>query len=70
MSEMMVQITSLMVVYSIVCSGADQRKNQSFASLAFVRGIYRGPVNSPHKGPVTWENVSISSDDVIMYHYF
>ena len=24
-----------------------------FASLAFVRGIHRGRVNSPHKGPVT-----------------
>ena len=38
--------------YSIVCSGADQRKHQSSASLAFVRGIHRWPVNSPHKGPV------------------
>ena len=31
------QITSLMVVYSIVYSGADQRKHQNSASLAFVR---------------------------------
>ena len=29
------------------------KKHQSSASLAFVRGIHRGPVNSPHKGPVT-----------------
>ena len=35
-----------------VCSGADQRKHQSSASLAFVRGIHRLPVNSPHNGPV------------------
>ena len=35
------QITSLMVVYPIVYSGADQRKHQSSASLAFVRGIHR-----------------------------
>ena len=35
------QITSLMVVYSIVYSCADQRKHQSSASLAFVRGIHR-----------------------------
>ena len=42
-----------------VCSGADQRKHQSSASLAFVRGIHRWPVNSPHKGPVRGENVSI-----------
>ena len=34
-------------------SGADQRKHQSSGSLAFVRGIHRCPVNSPHKGPVT-----------------
>ena len=44
---------SLTIVYSTVYSGADQRKHQSSASLAFVRGIHRWPVNSPHKGPVT-----------------
>ena len=47
------QITSLMIVYSTVYSDADQRKHISFESLAFVRGIHRWPVNSPHKGPVT-----------------
>ena len=47
------QITSLMIVYSTVNSDADQRKQQSSASLAFVQGIHRGPVNSPHKWPVT-----------------
>ena len=36
------QTTSLTIVYSIVCSDADQRKHQSSASLAFVRGIHRG----------------------------
>ena len=35
------QITSLTIVYSIVYSDADQRKHQSSASLAFVRGIHR-----------------------------
>ena len=49
MGSMASQITSLAIVYSIVYSGADQRKHQSSASLAFVRGIHRGPVNSPHK---------------------
>ena len=53
------QITSLTIVYSTVYSDADQTKHQSSASLAFVRGIHRGPVNSPHKWPVTRENVSI-----------
>ena len=47
------QITSLTSVYSTVYSDADHRKHQSSASLAFVRGIHRGPVNSPHKWPVT-----------------
>ena len=47
------QITSLTIVYSTVYSGTDQIKVQSSASLAFVRGIHRWPVNSPHKGPVT-----------------
>ena len=35
------QINSLTVVYSVVYSGADQRKHQSSAALAFVRGIHR-----------------------------
>ena len=39
------------IVYSTVYSGADQRKYQTSASLTFVRGIHRWPVNSPHKGP-------------------
>ena len=47
------QITSLTIVYSTAYSGADQRKHQSPASLAFVRGIHRSPVNSPHREPVT-----------------
>ena len=33
------QITSLIIVYSAVYSDADQRKHQSSASLAFVRGF-------------------------------
>ena len=46
------QITGISIVGSTIYSGADQRKHQSFASLAFVRGIRRWPVVSPHKGPV------------------
>ena len=41
MGVMASQITSLTIVYSTVYSGADQRKHQSSASLAFVRGIHR-----------------------------
>ena len=58
------QITSLTVVYSIVHSDADQRKHQSPASLAFVRGIHQWPVNSPHKWPVTRKMFPF--DDVTM----
>ena len=41
MTTMASQITSLTVVYSTVYSDSDQRKYQSSASLAFVRGIHR-----------------------------
>ena len=64
MDAMASQITSLAVVYATVYSGADQRKHQSSASLAFVRGIHRRPLNSPHKGPVTRKMFPF--DDVIM----
>ena len=50
----------------IVYSDADQRNRQSSASLAFVWGIHRGPVNSPHKWPVTRKMFPF--DDVIMKH--
>ena len=52
MSEMASQITSLTIVYSGAYSGGAKRKHQSSASLGFVRGIHRSPLNSPHKGPV------------------
>ena len=58
------QITSLTIVYLTVYSDTDQRKHQSSASLAFVRGIHRRPVNSPHKWPVTRKVFPF--DDVIM----
>ena len=59
------QITTLTIVYSTLYSNADQRKHQSSASLAFVRGIHRGPVNSPRKWPITRKMFPF--DDVIMY---
>ena len=65
MGAMAFQTTSLTIVNSSVYSGTYQRKHQSSASLAFVRGIHRWPVNSPHKGPVTWKNFLF--DDVIMF---
>ena len=58
------QITSLTIVYSTVYSGKDERKHQSSASLAFVRGIHRWPVISPHKGPVMQKMLPF--DDIII----
>ena len=79
MSTMASQITSLRIIYSAIYSCADQRKHLSSASLAFVRGIHRGPLNSPHKGPVTRKmfpfddfmrlRVSISGWTVPIAHY-
>ena len=39
MNAMASLITGVSIVYSFICSGANQRKRQSFASLVFVRGI-------------------------------
>ena len=64
MGATMSQIASLTIVYSTVYSGADQRKHQSSASLAFVRGIHRGPVNSSHRWSVTRQMFQFH--DVIM----
>ena len=68
MSAIASQITSLTIVYSTVYSGADQRKHESSGSQAFVRWIHRGPVNSPHKWPVTRKMFPF--DDVIMFSHW
>ena len=65
-SVMASQIVGVSIVCWSVGSGADQRKHQSYASLAFVRGIHRWPVNSPHKGLVTQKTFPF--DDVIVYY--
>ena len=67
MGAMASQITSLAIVYSTVYSGADQKKHQSPASLAFVRGIHRWPVNSPHTWPVTRKMFPF---DAVIIHYW
>ena len=48
LSVMVSQITGIPIAYP-------KRKHQSSTSLVFVKGIHRSPVNSPHKGPVTWK---------------
>ena len=65
MGVMVSQITSLTIVYSTVYPGADQRKHESSASLAFVRGIHWWPVNSPYKWLVTRNMFPF--DDVIVF---
>ena len=65
MGAMASEITSLTIVYSAVYSGADQRKHQNSASLAFLLVIHQWPVNSLHKWPVTWKMLPF--DDVIMH---
>ena len=64
MGTMTFQITSFTIVYSIVYSSVDQRKQKSCASLDFVRGIQRWPMNSPHKRLVTRKMFPF--DNVIM----
>ena len=62
---MMSQITCIWIFCSTNCSAADQTIHQSSASLVFVRGIHRWPVDSPHKRPVTRKMFPF--DDAIMY---
>ena len=57
------QITGVSIVCSTFCSGADQSKHQSSASLAFVRKSTGG---SPHKWPITGKMFPF--DDVTMFH--
>ena len=64
MSAMASETTGVAIVYSTVSSGADQWKHRSPASLSFVRGIHRWPVNSPYKRPVTLKMFLF--DDVVM----
>ena len=52
------------IVYSTVYLDVHQRKHQSSALLAFVRGIHRWHVNSPYKRSVKWKMFSF--DDVII----
>ena len=53
------QITGCSTICSTICLGWHKRKHQSPCHWPFVRGIYRCPGDSPHKGPVT-EDVLMS----------
>ena len=63
MTAMASEITGVSTACLAVSSGAD-KKHQSSASLASVRGSHKWPVNSPHKGPVTRKMFPF--DDLIM----
>ena len=56
MGAMASQITSLTIVYSTVYPGADQRKHQSSASLAFVWGIHRSPASNVDNVSIWWRH--------------
>ena len=68
-SAMASQITGVSIVYSIVCSGADQRKHQCSASLTFVSGIHQWPANPPHEGPVTGKMFPFHNIIMHIYRY-
>ena len=63
MSTLASQITSVSIVYPIVRSGKDQRKHQSSASLAFVRG------NSPVTGEFLAQRVSNAENISIWWRH-
>ena len=67
MSTIASQITSVVTVYSTIYLGVDQRKQHSSESQAFVRGIHRWQMNSPHKGSATRKLFPF--DDIIMIFF-
>ena len=69
MSAIVSQITGVSIVCSTFCSGADQGKHQSPASLAFATGFHRSPLGSPHKGTVTRE-MFLFDDVIVIGKYF
>ena len=66
MSTMASQVIGVSIVCFTFCSRAD-KKHQSSASLAFVRGIHCWLVDSPYKGPVMRKEFPF--DDVIMIEF-
>ena len=63
------QIFSLTIVFSTIYLDTDQRKHQSFTSLAFVRGIPRRPVNSPEAGEFPAQMASNAEDVSIWWRH-
>ena len=69
-SAMASKITSLTIVYSTVYSGTEQRKHQRCTSLAFGRGIHKGPVTQtmfPFDDVITCQFIIISPCATLIY---
>ena len=64
MSAMASHIVGVSIVAEPFVQVQIKEKHQSSASLAFVRGIHRSSMDSPHKGPVTLKMIPF--DDVTM----
>ena len=64
MSTVASQIIGVSIVCSTVRSVAHQTKNQSSASLVFVKGIHRG---FPHKGPVTQKMFPVNDINMLFW---
>ena len=68
MSTMASQITSLTIGYSMVYSGTDQRKHQSFPSLAFVQGINRWPQRASNTEMFPFDDVLMEYSKLMSNH--
>ena len=64
MSAMASQITCVSIVCSAVCSGANQRKHQSSASLAFVTDGFPSQRASHEENISIWWRYHVNSPDI------
>ena len=64
------QINRLAIVYSTIYSGADQRKYQSSASPAFVRGLHRWPLNSLQSDEFFAQRANHAENVIIIIHWY
>ena len=69
MGAMASRITGVSIVYSTVCSDADQSKHQSSASLVFVGGGGGGGGNSPVTGEFPAQRASNAENISIWWRH-
>ena len=70
MSAMTSQITGVSIGYSTICLGTDQRKHQSSASFAFVRGIQRWRWEFPGNGEFSALRTSNAENASIWWRHY